>query len=453
MALMAALPLLLSHVHDALRRTHREQTLGRLARNVDADESVRAVKRLQADYEQYAQYGLWDEMASLFAEDGEAAWGDDHAKGPAAIADALRKTFGGDNFHAQLLFEQVVNLSPDGQTAKGRFRELSLLAKGSQASWAGGVMENRFVRKNGVWKISRLEYTPQFAGPYETGWHNVVPDLKLTPYHFNADQAGTPIPPGDASNTKTYDTNLPSLKTSITALNDEDTVRNLQNIYGYYVDRKMWDDVRDCSLPMAACSNRAMAAFSKGVVKNIRRALEIDGPAGLKHGEINDHIQIGTVVEISPGGREAQARGLDLGILADADHDQKAAWSLSVFRNRYRKGADGKWRIAEVRIFPVMKTDFYQGWGKNNLVPASSEVPAFFTNPVTRKPVVLPTGLHTLATTDLGAHPAAPIRIDPAKRDAAMADAGALPSPAPSPTMPGRKYLLGIWRLDRRLPI
>ena len=28
-------------------------------------------------------------------------------------------------------------------------------------------------------------------------------------------------------------------------MNDEDKVRNLQNAYGYYMDRKMWDDVTD----------------------------------------------------------------------------------------------------------------------------------------------------------------------------------------------------------------
>ncbi len=31
----------------------------------------------------------------------------------------------------------------------------------------------------------------------------------------------------------------------VSAMNDEDKVRNLQNAYGYYVDRKMWDDVTD----------------------------------------------------------------------------------------------------------------------------------------------------------------------------------------------------------------
>jgi SnoaL-like protein len=28
-------------------------------------------------------------------------------------------------------------------------------------------------------------------------------------------------------------------------MNDEDAIRNLQNAYGYYMDRKMWDDVTD----------------------------------------------------------------------------------------------------------------------------------------------------------------------------------------------------------------
>ena len=107
-----------------------------------------------------------------------------------------------------------------------------------------------------------------------------------------------------------------------------------------------------------------------------------------------------TVVEISANGMEARVRGLELGMLGDADKGT-AAWSVSTFINRFVKGEDGKWRIREMRIFPLFKTDYYQGWGKSRIVgpapdaalapdkplPAADTgdnlIPAFLPNPVT----------------------------------------------------------------------
>ncbi len=62
-------------------------------------------------------------------------------------------------------------------------------------------------------------------------------------------------------------------------MNEEDKVRNLQNAYGYYMDRKMWDDVTDLFT-----SDGALSIASVGVYdgpKSIRRALERSGPASL----------------------------------------------------------------------------------------------------------------------------------------------------------------------------
>lgn len=48
---------------SAAARVHR------LAQNVERAESVRAVKRVQETYAQYSQFGLWTDMAALFADD------------------------------------------------------------------------------------------------------------------------------------------------------------------------------------------------------------------------------------------------------------------------------------------------------------------------------------------------------------------------------------------------
>jgi hypothetical protein len=97
-------------------------------------------------------------------------------------------------------------------------------------------------------------------------------------------------------------------------------------------------------------------------------------------------------------------------MLGDAD-DGTAFFTLAVFANRYVKQG-GVWRIREMRVFPLMKTDYYEGWAKSAVaspppgeahapdrpVPAADRmtpdaIPVFFApNPVTGKPVRLPKG-------------------------------------------------------------
>src|SRR5262249_51111728 len=125
-------------------------------------------------------------------------------------------------------------------------------------------------------------------------------------------------------------------------------------------------------------------------------------------------MQLDVAVAIEPGAMEARARGLEFGMLGDADNGT-AFYTLAIFENRYVK-QDGIWRIREMRIFPVMKTDYAQGRAKRQVVdpppakehapvrpvPASDVMPPgatpvfFAPNPATGKPVSLPSGARTV---------------------------------------------------------
>ena len=218
-------------------------------------------------------------------------------------------------------------------------------------------------------------------------------------------------------------TALAALEQRIAVMNDEDKVRNLQNAYGYYMDRKMWDDVTDLFTADGALSIANVGVYDGP--KSIRRALERSGPAGLKHGQLNELMQLDMAVAIEPGGMEARARGLEFGMLGEADNGT-AFYTLAIFENRYVKQND-IWRIREMRIFPVMKTDYAQGWAKSQVVdpPPAKEhapdrpvlasdvmtpgaIPVFFApNPATGKPVSLPPGAKTVGHERLLSAPAA----------------------------------------------
>ena len=205
--------------------------------------------------------------------------------------------------------QPVVTLAADGQSGKGRWHIMAMLGGyGTSASWAGGVYENQYVRENGVWKFKDVRYLPQYSGRYEDpGW---TATNEPTPFHFDASRVGKPIldvglglgprrldvaqPPTLA----TLATRMADLAARAQRLSDEIEVTNLQHAYGYYVDRKMWDDVAELF-----ATDGTMEIGLQGVYAgrtSIRRGLNAFGPAGLAEGEINDHIHLQTIVTVLP---------------------------------------------------------------------------------------------------------------------------------------------------------
>lgn len=365
---------------DAPRQ--RIEGLDDLARDVERTESLRAVKDLQRVYAHYNQFGLWDDMAALFAADAKVEWGDAAVEGRAAIHDWLREKNKGQSglapnaLNTEFIDEPLVNLSIDGNSAQGRWLSLAFKGDGAGRAWfEGGLYENDYVREDGVWKISAMRYYPQYEGDYANGWTNVDgKDLPIIPYHFTVDETGVPIPEPEGA-APASEATLESLEARIAALNDEDAVRNLQNAYGYYVDRKMWDDVVDLFAEASAAEIGGAGVFEGK--DGVRQAMALMGHAGLDHGELNERPLFDTIVTIAPGGAEAHARGIELAMTGDAD-DGTAGWEINVYRNRFVKEG-GLWKMKELRVYPVMKADYYgPGWGGDLGVGAQKpQLPAF----------------------------------------------------------------------------
>jgi SnoaL-like domain len=425
-----------------------QTTLDELARDVDRAESMRAVKNLQRTYAQYSQFGLWREMADLFADDGTFIFDDESVQGRAAIAEYLLTHEGGGRpglapgaIHTQIIDHPVVNLSVDGESAKGRWYGFFLLSDGDgNASIQGGVFENEYVREGGQWKIDVHRHYPQYEGPYETGWTNYKGrDLAILPYHFTPDEAGIPIPEPVGAPPKST-ASLDELEERIAVMNDESLVRNLQAAYGYYVDRRMWDDVTDLFADDGVYEFGGNGIYVGRA--GVRKAHERMGPDGLTDGILNDRLQFDTVVQLAPGRREAQVRGIELGLLGDVDKNE-AYWEVSVYDNRFVK-EDGLWRVREMRVFPVFRSAYSEGWGKSRIVETLTGalaadralppedageqdrlVPAFVSpHPVTGKAVAAPAGMQLVATRPLtGAIDAPPRAASTADRETRLAEA------------------------------
>jgi|GEM_PF-1902282 len=356
------------------------QELDSLARDVERLESLREVKDAQRAYTHLAQFGRWDEMAGLFATDGVLRWGDETATGRAAIEDWLEADAGGmdgiapGSLHALVIDQPLVNLSVDGSSAKARWGGLRFLGDGQGAARIeGGIYENEYVFENGRWQISLLHYYPLYEGDYATGWRNVGGGLlPLVPYHFTPEESGIPIPEPEGQAPAT-DASVEELALRIDRLNDEDAVRNLQHAYGYYVDQRMWTDVVDLFVADSAVEIDGVGTYTGAA--GVRQAMERMGPEGLSQGILNDRPLFDTIVEVSPDGESAVARGLEFAMVGDAN-TREASWEFTVFRNDFVK-VDGLWLMKKMNLTPLIVATYADGWGDGGIAPPTDVVPAF----------------------------------------------------------------------------
>ena len=201
---------------------------------------------------------------------------------------------------------------------------------------------------------------------------------------------------------------MADLATRAQRLSDEIEVTNLQHAYGYYLDRKMWDDVADLF-----AADGTMEMGLQGVYAgrtSIRRGLNALGPAGLAEGEINDHIHLQTIVTVLPGGRTARARGTEIGMTGTTGN--RALWSQSIYENEFEKQG-GVWKFKAMHVYPRFIVDAEKGWAKDaqpapgpsrefppdrpptemyEIYPRFHIAPFHFNHPVTGRPPQYPEG-------------------------------------------------------------
>jgi len=195
----------MSDAEDRIRQLEKkfEEQIANLAHQVGVLEDIHAVRTLHFKYGYYMDKCLYDQTVDLFSSDAELYFlngvyrGRDGAR--RLYCDWFRNLFTqGQNGPVDgflldhLLLQDIVDVAPDRQTARGRFR--NIMQGGVHESrepipgfpaqcWEGGIYENEYVREDGVWKIRVLNYNMLWQANYEEGWaHSGVhlPPLEKT---------------------------------------------------------------------------------------------------------------------------------------------------------------------------------------------------------------------------------------------------------------------------------
>lgn len=171
------------------------------------------------------------------------------------------------------------------------------------------------------------------------------------------------------------------MKDRLRELEDIESIKKLQRIYGYYVDKAKWGDVialfsPDCEIEIAGRGVYCGIAGAKIVFEKLVGGLigQKEGTEGLSFGQLHNHIQLQGVVHVAADGKTAQGRWralIQVGILGKIGH-----WAEGPYEMEYVKLND-VWRIRVLRWFPTFYTPYEEGWGKVGLPmsPVSTEFP------------------------------------------------------------------------------
>jgi hypothetical protein len=172
---------------EAERLTALKSKLAAMTDETEYVEAITKIQRLGRAFGYYTDKGFFGEAADLFTDNGTFQWGMDGVyKGRARIKELLTRHGGGSmkevaglpfgRLNLRMQMQPMVTVARDGRTASARWREWGLLGEYKKAAfWADAVIEDSYVKENGVWKISARRYYQNFDAPYQGGWAKLQP--------------------------------------------------------------------------------------------------------------------------------------------------------------------------------------------------------------------------------------------------------------------------------------
>ena len=196
----------------------------------------------------------------------------------------------------------------------------------------------------------------------------------------------------------------------ITAINHEaeritdyNALRNLQQQWGYYVDKALWNEVTDLFADEGTLELGYNGVYAgKDAIRKYLYSLS-GGKPGLMKGQLNNHFQFSPVITLSADGLTAQARWRAMiqdGIFGAGSGGN---WGAGTYENQYVK-QNGVWKIKTLHYYVKFYAPYEGGWtqataegahayGKSQVkptrpgsvdypaYPAAYAVPAHYDNP------------------------------------------------------------------------
>jgi hypothetical protein len=193
---------------DTIKAMQKE--MAQMARELTMLKDVHEIRRLQFAYGYYTDKCLYDETVDLFADDSELYFLNGVYKGKTGVrrlyCDWFRNLWtNGYNGPIRgllldhLQMQDIVDVAPDGTSARGRFRNVQTGGIHESVKpipgvptqfWEAGIYENTYVKEAGIWKIKVLNYNMLWQANYEQGWAHSSVHLQPLTKKFPEDPHG-----------------------------------------------------------------------------------------------------------------------------------------------------------------------------------------------------------------------------------------------------------------------
>ena len=148
------------------------------------------------------------------------------------------------------------------------------------------------------------------------------------------------------------------LRAQARAATDYVAISNLQRIYGYYVDKGLWDEAADLF-----AADATLEIAGRGVYKGRERvrAYLHKLPTYLD-GVLYNHMQLQPVIHVDGDTAKARWRAfIQLGFIGG-----EARWGEAIYENEYAR-IDGAWQISVLHGYITYYTEYDQGWNKGGV--------------------------------------------------------------------------------------
>jgi len=155
---------------------------------------------------------------------------------------------------------------------------------------------------------------------------------------------------------------LAALTQRVQGAEDYIALSNLEDAYGYYVDKCQWDQAADLF-----AKDGTLEIGQRGVYIGQDRVRQyLHRLPTLQYGVVFNHIQLQPVITVAPDGKTAKARWRAV-IQAGVLH-KSAQWGEGTYENEYVK-EDGVWKFKKLHAYFTYYVDFDKGWDKGGNAP------------------------------------------------------------------------------------
>jgi len=170
---------------------------------------------------------------------------------------------------------------------------------------------------------------------------------------------------------------IEELADRLALVEDRDAIQRLQNIYGYYIDNRMWRELADLFADQGASIEIGQRGNYIGKERIFRFLRDVLGGGrwGLLKHEIINHIQLQMVLTIAEDRQSARARCRAIVQGNSPPGSGKMLWAEGLYENEYVKEG-GAWKIKRLWWVPTFYT-LMDGFDKAvfQTAPASADFP------------------------------------------------------------------------------